>query len=511
MFKKYTSLNLVLILLFTLLNLIQTKDSYKVENSVLKLNEENLGFAMNEFKYLTILFYSSTDPNCKSVIPEFESASQILQRENYVLGKIDSDECSEVIRYFRVEAIPSIVLIYRGSPQFFEGEKKKIDIAGWVLEKTARDFNEIKTEEELEKFKKQYDISMIYYGKEEKALRELTLAERKIDDIPMGRISDDNLIKAHAQKGKENMKEYIILNTQTESQKYYLYDIKWENIISFYNLYSTPKVIEFSAQTSHILFSKRQNSLMIFSSRSQSQFNDMKVILEKLWPKVNKKLKLFISDVNEGMSVRLAEYCGAKEKDIPIVYILEPVSENPIKYRYKGEINEENILKFIAQWEKGEIKPFMKTENEILENDGDVFNLIGKNYKKDVLDNDKDVVVYFYAPWCEKCQNFYPKYERLARKLKNKNKNLLFTKMDSTENDIEYFSVTRYPTIRFYPGNQKDKDPIKISNKLGIVEMLDIIKDKAFHKINDDNYDRKKEIENEKKEREQELLQTSDL
>ena len=188
---------------FSLLNIIQARDSYKTENSVLKLNEENLGFAMQEFKYLTVLFYSSTDPNCKSVIPEFESASQILQRENYALGKIDSDECPEIIRYFRVEAIPSIVLIYRGSPQFFEGEKKKIDIAGWVLEKTARDFNEIKTEEELEKFKKQYDISMVYYGKEEKALRELTLAERKIEDIPMGRISDENLIKSHAQKGKE--------------------------------------------------------------------------------------------------------------------------------------------------------------------------------------------------------------------------------------------------------------------------------------------------------------------
>ena len=500
-----------LVIIFSLLYLMQTREFYQSENSVLKLNEENLGFAMHEFKYLTVLFYSSTDPNCKSVIPEFESASQILQRENYILGKIDSDESPEIIRYFKVEAIPSIALIYRGSPQFFEGEKKKIDIAGWVLEKTAREFNEIKTEEELKEFKKQFDISMVYYGKEEKVLREMTLAERKIDDIPMGRISDENLIKSHAQKGQENIKEYIMLNTETELKKYYLYNITSENIISFYNLYFTPKVIEFAAQTSHVLFSKRLDSLVVFSSRSQKQFNDMKILLEKIWPKVNKKLKLFISDINEGMSVRLSEYCGAKEKDLPIAYILEPVSENPIKYRLQGEINEENLMKFITQWEKGELKPYMKSESEFLENDGDVFNLIGKNYKKDVLDNDKDVVVYFYAPWCEKCQKFYPKYERLARKLKNKNKNLLFTKMDSTENDIEYFPVTKYPSIRFYPGNQKDKEPIKIGNKLGIVEMLDIIKSKAFHKINDDNYDRKKEIEIEKKEREEEFLQTTDL
>ena len=40
--------------------------------------------------------------------------------------------------------------------------------------------------------------------------------------------------------------------------------------------------------------------------------------------------------------------------------------------------------------------------------------------------------------------------------------------------------------------------------------MLDIIKEHAFHKINDENYDRKKEIELDKKEREEEFL-NSDL
>ena len=154
----------------------------------------------------------------------------------------------------------------------------------------------------------------------------------------------------------------------------------------------------------------------------------------------------------------------------------------------------------------------MKSEPEIKkeDNDGEVFNLVGTSYKKDVIDNDKDVVVYFYAPWCEKCQHFYPRYERLARKLKKNNKKLMFAKMDATENDIEFFPVNRYPTIKFYPGNAKDKEPIHISNRLGIVDMLDVIKSKAFHQINDENYDRKKEIEREKIEKEEELL-TSDL
>ena len=79
------------------------------------------------------------------------------------------------------------------------------------------------------------------------------------------------------------------------------------------------------------------------------------------------------------MSVRLSEYCGAKEKDIPIAYILEPVSQNPIKYCLQGKMNEENLIAFITKWEKRELKPYMKSEPEIkdVDNDIELFNLVG--------------------------------------------------------------------------------------------------------------------------------------
>ena len=508
---KYVSFFIFFILSFLIFQ-ISSKESYPIENSVYKFNEESLGFAMHEFKYLTILFYSSSDPNCKSIIPVFEKSASILRKQNFYLGKIDSDESSEIVNYFKVDTIPSIVLLYHAKPEFYEGEKNTEAINSWILEKTKRDFTLIKDEKEFEEFKKLFDIGMIYFGKNNEIMKEIILAERKIDDIPMGTIESPELTKSHCEKGKEN-KDFILLYTKTDLKKYYLYDnFTSENIVEFFNLYSTPKVIEFTAQTSTILFSKRLDSLLIFSSRAKEEFQKIKTLLEeKIWPKVNKKLKLFISDINEGMSVRLAEYCGAKEKDIPIAYILEPVSENPIKYRLQEKITEESLNKFISLWEEKKLKPFMRAEPEIDNTDKEVYSLVRTNYNKYVIDNDNDVVVYFYAPWCEKCQNFYPKYERLARKLKNKNKNLLFAKMDATENDIEYFAINKYPTIKFYPGNKKDKEPIHICNRLGIVEMLDIIKKNAYHKINDENYNRNKEIELEKKEREEAFLNSEDL
>ena len=315
-----------------------------------------------------------------------------------------------------------------------------------------------------------------------------------MDDMPMGICNSDELIKEYAES--QDKKEYIILFTKFDEGKHYLYDIKCDNIIDFFNLYFTPRVIEFAAQTSPVLFAKRFNSLIIFSLKRAKHYEESKKVLDKIWPKVNKKLKLFVSDIEEGMSVKLSEYCGIKEDGVPKAYIIEPISENPIKYRIEEEITEENLLKFVDNWENKKIKPFMKTEKEPLpeDNDGDVFVVVGNSYKKEVLNNDKDVVLYFFAPWCEHCKEFYPKYEKLARKLKKKNPNLLMAKMDATENDIEDFQITKYPTIKFYPGNAKNKPPIHFSNRQSINDLLNLIKEKAFHKINDEDYDVKKEM-----------------
>ena len=465
-------------------------DNYPSENGVFLIDQENFGLAMHEYKYLLVLFYSKDDPNCQEIIPEFEKTAKLLKKENYASGKIDSDESPKIIRHFKIEIFPSIVLIKKTVPITYEGEKKAEQIIKWLKEQTKKEFTKISTNKELEDFKKQHDISLVYFGKNEKVIDVINLAERKMDDMPMGLVNNDALIKEHA---KEDKKEYIILFTKNDEGKYYLFDFKSDKIIDFYNLYFTPKVIEFAAQTSPILFAKRFPSLVIFSLKRENHYEESKKLLKQIWPKVNTKLKLFISDIEEGMSVRLSEYCGVKPYELPKPFILVPESENPIKYKMEGKLTEENLLQFVDNWQNKKLKPFLKTEDEPEENDGDVFIVVGKTYKKYILDNDKDVIVYFYAPWCEHCKEFYPKYERLARKLKKKNPNLLMTKIDATENDIEYFPIKKYPTIKFYPGNAKNKEPIHFFNKQTIDDLLNLLKEKAYHKINDEDYEVKKE------------------
>ena len=129
------------------------------------------------------------------------------------------------------------------------------------------------------------------------------------------------------------------------------------------------------------------------------------------------------------------------------------------------EINEKNIINFIDNWSKGNLESFIRSEDIPDNQKENIFKLVGKTFKKEVLDNDKDVLVFFVSPTCQICKNFEPKLAELSKKLQKNNKSLLIAKMDATLNDIGDVQIHSFPTVAFYPGNEKDKDPIILRGK----------------------------------------------
>ena len=478
------------IIFLCLIWLILCKGPYKIENGVLALNEITFGYAIREFKYFVVLFYDPECPNCQKFMPEYEKTASILGKENYVLSKIDCIKIKKICDKYEIKSFPTVALLKKKDHIVYNGERKAQEIEKWLNENTKPTFKKITSKKELEESKKNIRSFLIYFGNDEKVINELIVAERKIDDIPIFTCDSENLRKENV--NIEKNETLVIFKIFDDKKNVFQDNITANNIIKFVDLYSYPKVIEFSKDTSHIIFSKRTPALIIFSLKTEKYYEEHLKLLNDIWPELGGKIKLFVANVKNPITRSLAEYCDIK--NIPKVYIMSVENEYPSKYLLSGDINKDNILSFIDKWEKGKLKPYLRSEELPKNNNGDLFILVGNNFKEEVLENEKDVLIYFVSPWCKICKEFEPKLGELAKKLKPHNTKLLIAKMDATMNEVEGYQIHKFPTIKFYPGNAKNKEPLDCFTRRNITELYNFIKKNAFNKIieKDDN----KTIEN---------------
>eukprot|EP00698_Gefionella_okellyi_P019194 TRINITY_DN5853_c0_g1_i1.p1 TRINITY_DN5853_c0_g1~~TRINITY_DN5853_c0_g1_i1.p1 ORF type:complete len:358 (-),score=99.23 TRINITY_DN5853_c0_g1_i1:33-1106(-) len=120
---------------------------------------------------------------------------------------------------------------------------------------------------------------------------------------------------------------------------------------------------------------------------------------------------------------------------------------------YSGGRSVDELVDFINQktGARGKVK---KAESTITQLDSD-------NFDKIVMDDTKDVIVEFYAPWCGHCKSFMPEYERVAAALKGES-DVVISQIDADKyRDVGgRFGVQGFPTIKFFPkgGKQSPED-----------------------------------------------------
>jgi protein disulfide-isomerase A1 len=75
------------------------------------------------------------------------------------------------------------------------------------------------------------------------------------------------------------------------------------------------------------------------------------------------------------------------------------------KFPFSGsKISEKHVSQFVQDYVDGKIEPSVKSEPIPEKQEGPVTVIVAKNYKDIVLDDKKDVLVEFYAPWCGHCK-----------------------------------------------------------------------------------------------------------
>jgi protein disulfide isomerase len=146
---------------------------------------------------------------------------------------------------------------------------------------------------------------------------------------------------------------------------------------------------------------------------------------------------------------------GVKDSDLPTLRAIIPDKMTKFTHdKAPADLTVDNIGAFVDGIKDGSIKPFLKSE-PVPETQGAVTVLVGTQFEEIVMDKTKDVFVKFYAPWCGHCKKLAPIWEELGEHYKD-NKDLVIAKFDATANEAEGVNIRGYPTLIFYPRDNKE-------------------------------------------------------
>ena len=453
------------------------EEEFPIENDITVLTEATFDKAIAKYEYILVMFYAPWCGHCKKFKPELEKAAAILRKENLIVAKVDATVEKKLAEKYGVRGYPTVKFFKKGVPIEYTGGRKEAEVLNWVRKKSGPATRLIKTVEELEKFKTDNTVSIVYFGtnEDEKKIYESVATEN--DDYQFAVVED----KEVAEKAKEKM-GFVVLYKKFDEKRNEISGFKEKDLRDFVANKSQKRVSTFDDKTTQIVFGENQPTICYFGEKGE-KWDEAEKLLEKIADKaIEKKLKVTMTEIKDGMGKRIAEYIGVKKADLPSIRIIDTRKEMK-KYIMEKEINEENILEFIAGWEKGILKRHLKTQEEPKENKGPILEVVGKTFQKEVIENDKDVMLVFYAPWCGHCKKLLPEYEKAANKLKEKNPKVVLAKMDATENEVESVEVTGFPTIKFYPGNKKDKRPMDYSGERTMDAIIKYLQTNCFNKI----------------------------
>ena len=459
------------------------EEEFPIEKDVIVLTDSTFDKAINKYEYLMVFFYAPWCIRCNKFHPEYEKAASILKSENLFLAKVDATVEKKLSKKFEITGFPVLKLFIQGKPIEYNGERNHEDLIKWIRKKTnGKALEELNYEEDIDIFLLSDDAVMIYFGKDENDIEVCKKIARKNDFIPFGIVKNDELIKKFANNNKK-----IILYKKFDEKRNELNIIKEKEIEDFIIKYSTPKLMNLDRKAINFIFEKKIPGLILYANEKSSMWEKYKNLMKNISEKINYKLKVVITDIKEGLGTKNAQLMNVKEKELPTLRIADTRGDYLKKYKMEGELNENNILKFIDDWENKRLKSYIKSSEVPEKNNEDVLVVVGKTFEKEVINNDKDVMVLFYSPLCYHlyydCKDIIAKYTEVAKILKRFNSKLILAKIDASENEVESIQISGSPKFKFFPGKQKDKAPIDYEGDNSVNDLIKFIKEHASYNI----------------------------
>ena len=449
-----------------------TTISFPKIDGIMYLTDKTIEEAISSNERLLLLVFAHWCPHCKRAYPNFSEAakSEEAKKYNIAFANINGDYYRNVLSKYQVSGFPTIFYFsnYGKEKSYYNGNSKsKNDFIEWMYRKVVNPLKVIKSVDEIKNnYENKNEISYIYFGNEPRELNIIkSKAENDFDHI-YGHVKNEKVME------KYGVKPSTIVMFTSHDEKIHFSEgkIDEDTINKLNSLHEYPYLI--SAYEGGRLFQYDKKPVVFINLKDDDRKKYEKYFFDLA--KKYRKNQLYFSLFDGEKFSAYENYIAHPEKSFPKVAIIDTQYDEIQKWYLNGTFSENKMNEFIEDYLKGKFKASIKSE-EIPKEQKEVFKVVGNTFMKEVIENDKDVLVKFYSPYCGHCKKLEPTYIELGKRFENLKDYVRIAEFNMLENTLEYESVNSYPTLLFYPKGKKNQKGIQYSGNRSLNDMTNFI------------------------------------
>lgn len=446
------------IVFVTLFALVFTDDAaIETDEGVLVLTEDNFDSAVEKNQFVLVEFYAPWCGHCKALAPEYAKAAKTLEEEKseIKLAKVDATVHSGLAEKFKVSGYPTIKFFRNGKPSDYQAGRQANDIVNWLKKKTGPPATPLEDVAAAKALIEGKEVAVVGFFEDQASddAKAFLEAAAEIDDIPFGITSSKDVFSEYKVE-----KNGVVLFKQFDEGRNELFEgITAAKVSEFIRANQLPLVIEFTQESAQKIFGGDiKNHILLFVSKKADDFQTKFDLFKGAAGDFKGKVLFIYINIDEDDNMRILEFFGLKADECPTVRYIS-LGDDMTKFKPDfEEFSTENVKSFVLKVLDGEVKPHLMSAEVPEDWDAKpVKVLVGKNFNEVVRNNDKNVLVEFYAPWCGHCKQLAPVWEELGEKFKDNDK-IVVAKMDSTANEVEDVKIQSFPTIKYFPAGSDE-------------------------------------------------------
>lgn len=429
---------------------------YETEEDVLVLGDDTLASAIEEIPFLLVEFYAPWCGHCKQLAPEYAKAAGELQDEDEIkLAKVDATVHTAAAAKYDVSGYPTIKFFKNGEASDYNGGRTSGDIVSWVLSKAGPSVTTLEDFAKFEELKEKTPIMLVLHttetGEDSKILKHFTKFADSEEVVKCFIVSDAEIAKKMgiAENSVSLFKTYDEGRADYTEEK-----VTKTKLQTFVKPHLLPYVVEFNDDVVQRLFGGDvKEHLIYFRKNAKSEENEAVVESMREVAKTHQGELIFVAvDLDESSNGRLAEFFGISDENLPTVRIID-INDQPQKFIPSADFafTKENFESFASDYLAGKLSPSLNSEEVPSDWDAEPLKVVvGANFEEVVLNQETNTLLMAHAPWCGHCKSLMPVFEELAEHFEDDDK-VVIAKMDSTKNEVAAFSVSGFPTLKFFP------------------------------------------------------------